>query len=207
MTLQETVKNIIFYYVKVHYNDYLKNNNLKHIEDDKINEIISNLYNDKKTDLQKFIRQCLKEMMHDDYPKLIVENIILQIFDDQELAINRVTLEIKKYQEYIINNTGESYNIKLPVDKDLGIGLRIDFSEDEVIVKNFKRDSNLVLPAESSNQISIGDSIIEINSVSLENNTLQEKINIVQQELKNDFVDLKFRTYIKKESNTNELSC
>ena len=146
-------------------------------------------------------------MMHDDYPKLIVENIILQIFDDQELAINRVTLEIKKYQEYIINNTGESYNIKLPVDKDLGIGLRIDFSEDEVIVKNFKRDSNLVLPAESSNQISIGDSIIEINSVSLENNTLQEKINIVQQELKNDFVDLKFRTYIKKESNTNELSC
>ena len=27
MTLQETVKNIIFYYVKVHYNDYLKNNN------------------------------------------------------------------------------------------------------------------------------------------------------------------------------------
>ena len=63
MTLQEKIKNIIFYYVKTHYNNYLREKNLKYIEEDKIQEIISSLYTEEKKNIQNFIRECLKEMM------------------------------------------------------------------------------------------------------------------------------------------------
>jgi len=199
MTLQEQIKNIIFYYVKLHYNDYLRTNNLKFIEEEKIRNIISSLYNEEKKNLQEFIRQCLKEMMKDEYPSLIVENMIYQIFEDQELAINRVALEIKKYQQFIINNSSEEYSIKMPIDPDYGLGLKIDFFEDEVVVKNYKRNNeNKILPAEKSGLISIGDSLIEINSISLENISTEERIEIVKKNLNTDFVTLKFRTYTNK---------
>ena len=65
MSLQEQIRNIIFYYIKTNYKNYLKDHNLKYIEDDKIKGIITKMYVDKKKDLQLFIKTCLKEMMND----------------------------------------------------------------------------------------------------------------------------------------------
>ena len=53
------------------------------------------MYIDKKKDLQQFIKSCLKEMMIDNYPGVLVENIIYDIFSDEEIAI-KGALEIKK---------------------------------------------------------------------------------------------------------------
>lgn len=199
MSLQEKIRNIIFYYVKTQYNTYLQENNLKYINDGELNGIISKLYVEQKKDLQLFIKNCLKEMMQDNYPGALVENIMYEIFQDQDMAVNRVTLEIKKYQQYIIENTSKEYEISVPIDPDYGIGLKIDFLENDVIVKNYKRNSkNKVLPAEGSGLISIGDSLIKINDQNLEDIETNEKINIVKMAMKNDFIKLKFRTFSEK---------
>ena len=196
MSLQEKIRNIIFYYVKNQYNIYLQENNLKFINDNELKSIITDLYVEQKKDLQLFIKNCLKEMMQDNYPGALVENIIFEIFQDKDMAINRVTLEIKKYQDFVINNTSKEYEITVPIDPDYGIGLKIDFFDNDVIVKNYKRNShNKILPAEESGLISIGDSLIQINNVSLENIDTDEKINIVKNAMKHDFIQLKFRTF------------
>lgn len=196
MSLQEKIRNIIFYYVKNQYNNYLKENQLKFIKEEELNGIITNMYVEQKKELQMFIKNCLKEMMKDNYPGALVENIIFEIFQDQDMAVNRVTLEIKKYQEYVLNNISKEYEITVPIDPDYGIGLKIDFLDDDVIVKNYKRNNeNKVLPAEESGQISIGDSLIKINNIELENITTEEKIKIVKGAMGKDFIKLKFRTF------------
>lgn len=196
MSLQEKIRNIIFYYVKNQYNNYLKENQLKFIKEEELNGIITDMYVKQKKELQMFIKNCLKEMMKDNYPGALVENIIFEIFQDQDMAVNRVTLEIKKYQEYVLNNTSKEYEITVPIDPDYGIGLKIDFLDDDVIVKNYKRNNeNKLLPAEESGQISIGDSLIKINNLELENITTKEKIKIVKSAMDEDFIKLKFRTF------------
>ena len=140
MSLQEKIRNIIFYYVKNQYNNYLKENQLKFIKEEELNGIITNMYVKQKKELQMFIKNCLKEMMKDNYPGALVENIIFEIFQDQDMAVNRVTLEIKKYQEYVMDNISKEYEITVPIYPDYGIGLKIDFLDDDVIVKNYKRN-------------------------------------------------------------------
>jgi len=196
MSLQEKVRNIIFYYVKNQYNNYLQEKNLKFINDNELNHIITRLYVEQKKDLATFIKNCLKEMMQENYPGALVENIIFEIFQDQEMAVNRVTLEIKKYQEYLLKNISKEYEITVPIDQDYGIGLKIDFLDNDVIVKNYKRNShNKLLPAEESGLISIGDSLIKINDKNLEEFNTEQKINIVKEAMKKDFISLKFRTF------------
>ena len=48
MSLQEKIRNIIFLFVKNEYNTYLQNNNIKFINDNEINNVISSFYIDKK---------------------------------------------------------------------------------------------------------------------------------------------------------------
>ena len=203
MSLQAKIRNIIFYYVKNQYNIYLEKNNVKIINENELHKVINQLYVEQKKDLQLFIKNCLKEMMQENYPGALVENIIFEIFQDQEMGVNRVTLEIKKYQEYIINNISKEYELTVPIDPDYGLGLSIDFFENDVIVKNYKRNSNnKLLPAEESGLISIGDSLIKINEESLEEIDTEKKINIVKKAMKEDFITLRFRTF----SNKNELT-
>lgn len=199
MSLQEQIRNIIFYYVKTQYNNYLKKKKIKFIDDNKIYEIIKKMYIDKKKDLQQFIKSCLKEMMKDSYPGVLVENIIYDIFSDEEIAINRVALEIQKYQNFINDNSCcEEYEITFPIDPDYGIGLKIDFLENDVIVKNYKRKNNIKLPAEESGKISIGDSLIRINNKDIIKLSTDEKVKIVKNAIKNDIITLKFRTFVNK---------
>ena len=45
-------------------------------------------------------------MYQENYNSAVVENIIYEIFDDEELAKNRVILEIKSFQEHQKNLNG-----------------------------------------------------------------------------------------------------
>ena len=99
--LERTVKDLIIFYVKENYNNYLKENNLSIIrEDNKLKEVIETLYNSKKDHLKQFLKDSLKELLKDDYPgDLVINNIFFEIYDDDELCINRICVEIELYQD------------------------------------------------------------------------------------------------------------
>lgn len=198
MSLQEQIRNIIFYYVKKQYNNYLQINELKSIPKNDILKIVGSLYTDEREGLKVFIRSCLKDMLNGQYQTLIVENIILDIFDDDDFAIHRCSLEIEQYQEYTLNkDKSHEYDISLTPHKDFGVGMQIDFDNHEIVVKNYKRNpiNNDLLPAEQSGSISVGDNIIEINNKSLENISTEDSIQIIKQCLLTSTVHMKLRSH------------
>ena len=98
--LERTIKDLIIFYVKENYNNYLIEQNLSFIHGDKLKQVINELYDSKKNHLKDFLKNSLKELLKEDYPgDLIINNICYDIFEDDELCKNRIYVEIKVHQE------------------------------------------------------------------------------------------------------------
>ena len=103
--LPNTIRNITFHFIKVHYNKYLEEHNLKKIGKEKIPEVVNELYEEKETELKKYIRGTMRKNFPD-YDKnftlkTATEEIILEMFDDPDFSKNRIIIEIENYQRKI----------------------------------------------------------------------------------------------------------
>ena len=111
MSLQKHIKDLIFFYVKTNYNQYLEENQIKYIPESDINQVINNLYDDRKEHIQVFIKSSLKqvyETKNEEYPgDLIILNILVDIFSDDELCKNRLIAEIRLHQQKIMNGAND----------------------------------------------------------------------------------------------------
>ncbi len=100
--IQKHIKDLIFFYVKTNYENHLKINNIQFIPDDSLEAVISSLYDDRKDHLQEFIKSSLKKLLKDEYPgDLVILNILLEIFADDNLCKNRLLVEIKLHQQKV----------------------------------------------------------------------------------------------------------
>ena len=101
-TLEKRIRDLIQFYVKENYNNYLKVNMLDTIQVDDIPRIINELYSEKKDHIQIFVKDSLKIILGDELPEhYIINNILSEIFRDDELCKNRLTTEIKMHQQKI----------------------------------------------------------------------------------------------------------
>jgi len=99
---EKLVQDLILFYVKEHYNIYLKEHRLKKIPEDKLDPVISELYSQRKEHLKEFIKSSLRKIMKDEYVgDLLINNMLIDIFRDDELCKNRIKLEITKYQKNV----------------------------------------------------------------------------------------------------------
>jgi len=100
---EKLVQDLILFYVKENYNIYLQECGLKKIPDNKLDSVISELYSQRKDHLKEFIKSSLKKIMGDDYVgDLLINNMLIDIFRDDELCKNRIKLEIIEYQKTIV---------------------------------------------------------------------------------------------------------
>lgn len=103
MSLQKNIRDLIHFYVKTNYEAHLKEKNIKIIPEEEIDEVIKNLYDDRKSHIQNFILESLKTLYKDkseEYPgDSTVKNILLNIFQDDELCKTRLSSEIKLHQQ------------------------------------------------------------------------------------------------------------
>jgi len=103
MSIQKNIRDLIFFYVKTNYNEYLTSKNIEIIPESEINDVIHSLYDDRKDHIQMFILsslQTLHEAIPDQYPgDQTIKNILLTIFQDDELCKNRLSVEIKLHQQ------------------------------------------------------------------------------------------------------------
>ena len=98
--LERTVKDLVIFYVKENYNNYLKEKNIEKIEKEKIKSVISDLYYPKKDHLKQFVKDSMKELWKDEYPgDLVIDNIFFSIYQDDKFNINRICVEIELHQE------------------------------------------------------------------------------------------------------------
>uniref|UniRef100_A0A6C0BUF8 Uncharacterized protein n=1 Tax=viral metagenome TaxID=1070528 RepID=A0A6C0BUF8_9ZZZZ len=100
MSLQKNIKDLIYFYVKTNYDNYLKENKIQYIENSKIENVISELFESRKDHIKIFIKESLKKVLKDEYPgDQTIQNILLNIFQDEEYCKNRLTVEIKLHQQ------------------------------------------------------------------------------------------------------------
>jgi len=103
MSLQKNIRDLIHFYVKTNYNEYLKENNITIISESEIENVITDLYDNRKTHIQTFILDSLSKLYEDrdeEYPgDRTVKNILLNVFQDDELCKNRLSIEIKLHQQ------------------------------------------------------------------------------------------------------------
>ena len=113
MSLQKTIRDLIYFYVKTNYNEYLKDNNIKMIPENEIENIINKLYIDRKDHIQIFIKDSLKKLYEqkmDEYPgDQTIKNILINVFQDDDLCKNRLIIEIKLHQQKLKDNKN-NYN-------------------------------------------------------------------------------------------------
>lgn len=103
MSLQKNIRDLIHFYVKTNYEKYLTDKNIKIIPEGEINTIIHSLYDDRKSHIQEFILESLRTLYKDkseEYPgDRTVKNILMNIFQDDELCKTRLSSEIKLHQQ------------------------------------------------------------------------------------------------------------
>lgn len=99
-TPEKLVQDLIMFYVKENYNNYLSYKNINIIPEKDLDSVINSLYSDRKEHLKIFIKESLKKIMGEDYiGDLLVNNMLIDIFRDDELCKNRIKIEIVEYQK------------------------------------------------------------------------------------------------------------
>ena len=101
-SLDKRIRDLIHFYVKENYNHYLEVHNTNTIQEKDIPVIVDELYIQKKDHIQVFVKDSLKLMLKDEMPEeYITNNLLSDIFRDDELCKNRLTIEIKMHQQKI----------------------------------------------------------------------------------------------------------
>ena len=107
--LPDSIGNIILFYIKKQYNNYLFEHKIEEIPEENITNIITNMYNEKEKELKKFIRNTMRKNFNDYDLNLALktgtEEIILEIFDDKDFSVSKVSLEISNFQKNKQNKT------------------------------------------------------------------------------------------------------
>ena len=105
-SLEKRIRDIIHFYVKENYKNYLKVNDLETIPVDDIPNVVDKLYSQKKDHIQEFVKESLVVMLKDEMPdEYIINNLLSEIFRDDELCRNRLTMEISIHQQKISKGT------------------------------------------------------------------------------------------------------
>ena len=100
MSNQQIIEDLILFYVKENYKNYLKENKIVKIPEEGIRSAVEKIYTERKSHLQSFLQTTLKNIMKEDYiGDLVVVNICTDIFNDDELCINRIVREIQLFQK------------------------------------------------------------------------------------------------------------
>jgi hypothetical protein len=105
-TLEKRIRDLIHFYVKENYNHHLKVHKISTIEEEDIPDIVDTLYTLKKDHIQTFVKASLKTLLKDEMPNdFIINNLLSEIFRDDVLCKNRLTIEIKMHQQKVKTGT------------------------------------------------------------------------------------------------------
>ena len=103
-TSLKLIKDLVIFYVKENYNAYLLEKNIKTINSEDLDNVINILYTEKKDHLKIFIQNSMHELLKDEHPgDVFINNIIIDIFRDDNLCKQTLKTEIELYQKNNLN--------------------------------------------------------------------------------------------------------
>ena len=185
MNIVDEIKEIVFNYIQNSYKNYLHTNNLLLIKEENLDTIINEIYNNESKELKQTIRIKLKEKYKENYPSSSVENIILDIFQDKKINIQKTIHEILYIQKKNIKQ------ITIPlIEKSLN--LNISLVDDFVVINSIKSKTNVDSSTlELYNIIENYKFLYSINNIILNEINNNEKINIIKKTIEKELKENK----------------
>lgn len=118
LAILESIKSCVFNIIEDEYKNYLQSNKLLALERSQIVSIIEDYYATNSKTIKSRIRTHLKTTYNDEYNSGLVENILLDLFQDHELSIIKITNEIlviqeKNMQQFTIPLVNNSLNLNI----------------------------------------------------------------------------------------------
>jgi len=168
----ETIKQCIFTIIEEEYKSYLKSNNILLIEDNKLLHIVTEFYTSNVKTIKSKIRETLKENYSEDYKSGLVENILLDIFQEKTMNIMKIVNELTLIQKKNL------IQFTLPLINN-SLNLNISLVDNYVII-NSVNPKNITQHKELYESISNYKFLYSINNILLHNYSNEEKINIIK---------------------------
>lgn len=179
MNIVDEIKTIAFNYIENSYQNYLHANKLLLIKEENLSTIINEIYNNESKELKHAIRSKLKEKYKETYPSASVENIILDIFQDKTLNIQKTIDEIAFIQKKNIKQ------ITIPLINQ-SLNLNISLIDNFVLINSIKSKANIEQTTlELYNIIENYKFLYSINNIILNEVENNEKINIIKSNIEN----------------------
>jgi hypothetical protein len=169
----DTIKNIIFTIIEEEYKNYLKSNSILLIEDSKLLQIVTEFYNSNVKNIKSKIRETLKANNSETYNSGLVENILLDIFQEKTMNIMKIVNELTIIQ----NKNLIQFTLPL-INNSLNLNISL---VDNYVVINSVNPKNIAQHTELYESISKYNFLYSINNILLHNYCNEEKINIIKQ--------------------------
>ena len=196
MNISDEIKNISFNFIRNKYQEYLQSNKILLIKENVIEKIITELYDTNIKVLKQEIRNTLKNKHKEDYPSAIVENILLDLFQEKEMNIANAVKEIILIQ----NNNLKSLTLPI-INNSLNLNISLNDNYVKINSINSKNLKDNIQALEIYKIIENYSFLYSINNIILEEH--DDKINIIKNEIENAN-DVSIQIYYLKENCKND---
>ena len=186
----DTIKQCIFTLLEEEYKNYLKLNNVLLIEDSNLLQIVTDFYNTNVKNIKSKIRETLKESYSEDYKSGLVENILLDIFQEKTMNIMKIVNELVLIQ----NKNLIQFTLPL-INNSLNLNISL---VDNYIVINSVNPKNVAQHNELYQSISKYKFLYSINDVLLHEYYNEEKIDIIKKIVSTNINEVTIQCYYLK---------
>ena len=186
----DTIKQCIFTLLEEEYKNYLKLNNVLLIEDSNLLQIVTDFYNANVKNIKSKIRETLKESYSEDYKSGLVENILLDIFQEKTINIMKIVNELVLIQ----NKNLIQFTLPL-INNSLNLNISL---VDNYIVINSVNPKNVAQHNELYQSISKYKFLYSINDVLLHEYYNEEKIDIIKKIVSTNINEVTIQCYYLK---------
>ena len=196
MNISDEIKNIGFNFIRNKYQEYLQSNKILLIKENVIKKIITELYDTNIKVLKQEIRNTLKNKHKEDYPSAMVENILLDLFQEKEMNIANAVKEIILIQ----NNNLKSLTLPI-INNSLNLNISLNDNYVKINSINSKNLKDNIQALEIYKIIENYSFLYSINNIILEEH--DDKINIIKNEIENTN-NISIQIYYLKENCKND---
>jgi hypothetical protein len=192
--IMETIKNSIYNIIEEEYKKYLETHKLLLIDKKELEKVVSDYYSINSKTIKSKIREHLKEKFAQDYNSTLVENILLDIFQEKDINIIKIVNELEVLQ----NKNLKEFTLPI-INKSLN--LNISLIENYVII-------NSTNPKAITEHTALYENIGKYKFIYSVNNDLlhkyenDEKINVIKKHLEQSINSINIECYYLLENNS-----
>lgn len=174
-TIIEAIKSCAFNIVEDEYKKYLQSHKLLTLDRNQLINVANDYYTNNSKTIKSQIRENMKTQYKEEYNSGIIENILLDLFQERDLNIIKITNEIIAIQEKNLKQ------ITIPiVNNSLNLNISL---VDGYIVINSTNPKNIEDSYEAYELIAKYKFLHSINNDLLQDYPDNEKINVIKKNI------------------------